>query len=272
MQSGSAKAVDESSGAVGALESGRSGRGAHLTDALKQAIACARRAADLDHISLQSWKAYYEGLIGDAEAQSVAEANVRRRAELAAAKTEMQSRAPRRPGYQPCKSPDREASRRRAGRNATTLICPAEYAEYYTIGERAVWSVIGRVIREQGACDWHIDTIAATAGVSRSTCKRAIRKAEFLGHAHSKERRVPGQKSLPNIVTIINPVWAGWLRWNPTGVQKGTTTRITRETVARSHTKPAPSVPAKGPNTGFQPLSEALGRLGERVRERSKGG
>jgi len=56
----------------------------------------------------------------------------------------------------------------------------------------------------RGACVLPVDAIAALAGCSRTSVKNALRQAKLLGLILVKERRIPGRKSLTNIVTIIS--------------------------------------------------------------------
>src|SRR5271165_4730123 len=85
------------------------------------------------------------------------------------------------------------------------------------MAELAVLTVIGRQCQRAGACVLPIDA-TALAGCSRSTVKNAMRQARLLGLILVKERRIPGRKSLTNVVTIISKEWLGWLRIGPKGI------------------------------------------------------
>ena len=61
-------------------------------------------------------------------------------------------------------------------------------------------------------CVLPVDAIAALAGCSRTSVKNALRQARLLGLILVKERRIPGRKSLTNIVSIISKEWLGWLK------------------------------------------------------------
>ena len=100
---------------------------------------------------------------------------------------------------------------------------PAKIAASFTMAELAVLTVIGRQCQRAGVCVLPVDAIAALAGCSRTTVKNAMRQAKLLGLFLVKERRIPGRKSLTNIVTIISKEWLGWLKLG-IGVKRLTTT------------------------------------------------
>jgi hypothetical protein len=91
-------------------------------------------------------------------------------------------------------------------------IVPAKIAASFTTAELAVLTVIGWHCRRSGACALPIDAIAALAGCSRSSVKNALRQAKILGLVHVRERRIPGRKSLTNIIRVISRDWLAWLR------------------------------------------------------------
>jgi hypothetical protein len=72
--------------------------------------------------------------------------------------------------------------------------------------------VIGRQCQRGGACTLHIDAIAALAGVCRTVVKNALRAARAGRLILVRERRIPGRKSLINVITIISREWSAWLR------------------------------------------------------------
>jgi hypothetical protein len=80
------------------------------------------------------------------------------------------------------------------------------------MAELAVLTVVARQIQRAGVCVLPIDAIAALAGVSRSTAKNAVRQARLLGLVLVKERRIPGHKSLTNVVSIVSRDWLAWLK------------------------------------------------------------
>jgi hypothetical protein len=110
-------------------------------------------------------------------------------------------------------SPDKEASRQRK-RSWAGSGMPRSMWKYYTEGERAVLCVVGDQVKKHGCCDFPLDRIAAVAGVSRTTCQNALRKARHaeLAHVTVEERPRVGQKNLTNIIRIISKDWLGWLK------------------------------------------------------------
>jgi hypothetical protein len=84
-------------------------------------------------------------------------------------------------------------------------------------------TVIARQCQRTGVCTMHIDAIAALAGCCRTVVKNAVRQARLLGLVLVKERRIPGQKSLTNIISIVSKEWLSWLKLG-VGVKRVTTT------------------------------------------------
>ena len=83
-------------------------------------------------------------------------------------------------------------------------VVPSKIAVGFTVGELAVLTVVGRQIQRGGACSLHIDAIAALAGVCRTVVKNALRAARAGGLLLVRERRIPGRKSLTNVITMIS--------------------------------------------------------------------
>lgn len=111
-------------------------------------------------------------------------------------------------------SPDREASLKRKRRWAGSSGLPATLRDDYTQGEVAVLTVVAVEVKKHGYCDLAIDRMAAVAGVSRTTCQNALRKANNAERRHVsiEVRPRPGQKNLTNIIRIISSAWLGWLK------------------------------------------------------------
>jgi hypothetical protein len=91
------------------------------------------------------------------------------------------------------------------------------------MAELAVLTVIARQCQRAGTCSLHIDAIAALAGCCRTVVKNALRQARLLGLVLVKGRRIPGQNSLTNIISIVSKEWLGWLKLG-VGVKRVTTT------------------------------------------------
>jgi hypothetical protein len=89
---------------------------------------------------------------------------------------------------------------------------PPTLACKFTTSELAVLRIVGDAVREGGCCTLCIDAIAARAGVCRRTAQNAIRTAAGLGLLTVQERRMQGQKNLPNVLRVVSREWAAWLR------------------------------------------------------------
>jgi hypothetical protein len=72
-------------------------------------------------------------------------------------------------------------------------------------------AVVAREVQRAGRCNLFIDAIAALAGTCRSVVQSAVREAARLGLIRVSERRIPGRKSLSNIIEVISPEWRAWL-------------------------------------------------------------
>jgi hypothetical protein len=186
-----------------------------LAEQFRTAAAAARNTHAVDEIARLTWRAHAEGRLADAEAEAVGVALQARRSSFAVRRTTPSTRAalglPRTARRDP-RSPDRQASIERRRRQAMSGIVPARIAASFTVGENAALSVIARQCQRSGVCSLPIDAIAALAGVCRTVVKSAMREAKLIGLIHVKERRVPGRKSLPNIVRVISREWLAWLK------------------------------------------------------------
>jgi hypothetical protein len=110
---------------------------------------------------------------------------------------------------------------------------PPKIACHFTLGEQAALAVIAVEVTKRGACSLVIGAVAALAGVSESTVKRALRQARALGLITIQERRLSRFRNDTNVVRVISREWLSWLelRRSGGGVQPrtGTNTReITR--------------------------------------------
>ena len=195
-----------------------------------EAAAAARTTAALDETARLLWRAHAEGQIADADAEAVAEALQARRAAFArpgslVAVAHATPASARRRAAEP-RSPDRQASLERRRRQALSGVVPSRIAAGFTMGEIAVLTVIARQVQRGGTCSLPIDAVAALAGASRSTVKRAVRLAVQLGLLERHERRRRGQKSGTNVLKVISREWVSWLKLSSEGIggQNRTTT------------------------------------------------
>src|SRR3954470_18244543 len=171
-------------------------------DQLRRAVEASPRVA-LTKVSALLWRAYGAGHITEADAAALSEAIEARRALPAPQKP-----AKRHLGSRP-RSP---ASLERRRRWAASGALPPALASRFTLAEVAVLAVLAAEHVKRGRCTLTIDHIAALAGVSRATVKRALREAQRQGQVRIEERRLSAWRNAPNVVTVTSPEWSAWLQ------------------------------------------------------------
>jgi len=129
--------------------------------------------------------------------------------------------------------PVRSAAVERRRRWAAAGRMPPSIAAHFTTGEQAALAVVAVEVTKRNACSMAIGAVAALAGVSESTVKRALRHARAIGLLLIKERRLSRYRNDTNVVTVISREWLTWLelRRSGGGVQSrpGTNTRGFRD-------------------------------------------
>lgn len=192
---------------------------------VEQAIDAAHGGRALDDLSRIIWRGFGEGVIGDDEAQRLADRIHTRRAlysATAAAGAPQRPPAgptgrnsifgpPRRPQRPPIRSKAIERRRRIAASGAL----PPALAARFTTAEQAVLAIIASDVKHKGRCDRCIDELAARAGCSRSSAKNAIRAAARLAIIRVTLRPRRGQKNLPNVIEIASMDWRAWVKRGP---------------------------------------------------------
>src|SRR4051812_38472251 len=179
-----------------------------FVDELRRAVEASPRV-ELTKVSALLWKAYAAGHVTEAEASALSEA-----IELKRALPAIQKPVQRRFGSRP-RTP---ASMERRRRWAASGAMPPQLAARFTLAETAVLAVVSAEHVSRGRCTLVIDHIAALAGVSRATVKRALREAQALGLVRIEERRLSAWRNAPNMVTITSSEWSTWLRMRRKGV------------------------------------------------------
>jgi AraC-like DNA-binding protein len=118
---------------------------------------------------------------------------------------------------------------------------PPSTAARFTVGEQAALVVIAQEVARHGACGLFIEKIAALAGVTRSTVKRALKEAHGLGMIRIEERRLTGWRNDANVVTIVDPGWLAWLnmRRRGEGSRKGPARNTKISNLLESRSTPA---------------------------------
>jgi hypothetical protein len=89
---------------------------------------------------------------------------------------------------------------------------PPKIASHFTLGEQAALAVVAVEIAKRSTCILAIGAIAALAGVSEATVKRALRQGRALGLITVEERRLSRFRNDTNVVRVISREWLSWLR------------------------------------------------------------
>lgn len=179
--------------------------GALFAEEIRRAVEAAPRMK-LPELAALLWRAFGAGQVTEAEAEELSALIEARKAVQTAARP-----AQRRVGSRPRSSASMERRRTWAARG----LCPPQIAARFTLGEAAVLAVVAAEVRRRGACSWAIGHIAAVAGVSETTVKRALREARRLGLISIEERRQSAWRNDTNVVTVVSPAWLAWLRLSP---------------------------------------------------------
>lgn len=196
-----------------------------FADEIRRAVEAAPRVR-LPEVAAVLWQAFAAGHVSEADAETLSTLIEARRALPVAPKP-----PPRQTGSRP-RSPA-SVERRRSWAASGRL--PPSVAARFTPGEAAVLAVVAVEVRRAGDCRWPNAKLAAIAGVSVSTVKRAIRQAQALGLISVEERRVAAFRSDTNVVRILCPAWRAWLRLGGGG-QTGTPT--TPKNSSRASSRP----------------------------------
>jgi hypothetical protein len=140
---------------------------------------------------------------------------------------------------------------------------PPAIAARFTVGEQAALAVVAQEVARHGACGLFIEKIAALAGVTRSTVKRALKEAHRLGMIRIEERRLTGWRNDANVVTILDPGWLAWLnmRRRGEGSRKGPARNTKISNLLESRSTP-------NAQTGFRRTEGGVGALVRGVRHR----
>jgi DNA-binding transcriptional MocR family regulator len=101
---------------------------------------------------------------------------------------------------------------------------PGRLAIGFTMSDLSAMAILASEVRRHGVCNRSIDEIAARAGISRSSVKRALAKAVARKLISVEHRPVRGCKHDTNIIHISSVEWGDWLQRRPIGVQRWTTT------------------------------------------------
>ena len=192
---------------------------------LRRQVEAAPRAA-LPAVTAALWKAFGEGHLSEAEAEALSV--------LIEARTSETRRSPGQTSNpsgtslavgEGC-SPDRQrtprtgagsrprsdASLERRRRWAASGRLPPAIAARFTLAEQAVLALAAAETAQRGDCRLAVGHLAAIVGVAETTVRNAIREAKALGLLTVEERRLTGFRNGTNVVRIVSPEWAAWLR------------------------------------------------------------
>lgn len=212
----------------------------------------------LDHLSRDLWKAFNAGVIGEDDAQRIAELIHDCRGAARAFQKPAGAAlapAPRCSIFRPRRlqqSPHRAKSIERRRMLAASGPLPPTLARRFTTGAMAVLRVIADAAKGNGAhCCKSVAEIAARAGVCHRLAQYAIRLAEREGMLTVQERP---QRGLPNLVNIVRIVCADWLIWlkQMRGCKnlRLTTKRFSEEIASEGWSRPLR--PVLGVSLGFE--------------------
>lgn len=179
----------------------------------------APRAA-LEAVSAALWKAFAAGAVTEAEAEELSGLIEARKA-LASAQAssgatqpaagslqQVGAALPRRVGSRP--RTDVSMERRRRWAAAGRL--PPQLAVQFTLAEQAVLAVVAVEAVKRGDCRLFHEHIAAVAGVSRSTVRATLRRAQDLRVITVEARRRSAWRNDSSILRIVSREWLAWNR------------------------------------------------------------
>ncbi len=197
-----------------------------FADEIRRAVEASSRIT-LPAVTALLWRAFGEGKVTEAEAETLSSLIEARRLSSAAHKSGQISNPTGTPADGATDAPqDRrngprtgagsrprtDASLERRRRWAASGRLPPGLASRFTLAEQAVLSLVAAETARRGDCRLSVPHLAALAGVAETTARNAIREARKLGLLTVEERRITGFRNLPNVVRIMSPEWTAWLR------------------------------------------------------------
>lgn len=219
-----------------------------FVDEIRRAAETAARI-ELPAVSAALWKAFGAGQITEAEAATLSDLIEARKAVQVAA-----TPAKRAVGSRPrtCASLERRRRWAASGR------LPPALAARFTTAEVAALAVIAAEATRHGRCTLAHAHIAAVAGVSVSTVKRAVKAARDCALLEVQVRRVSAFRNDTNVVAITSREWMSWLRLARAG--GGVQSRTGTPTMFSRTDKSSPVEMVKG-SAGKQGRKRLSGRL-----------
>lgn len=173
-----------------------------FADELRRAAEAAARV-ELPAVSALLWKAFAAGSVTEAEAEALSGLIEARRAVPAPPRVALVFRGSR---------PRTDESLQRRRRWAASGRLPPGLASRFTTAEIAVLAVVAAESVKHGRCALAHAHLAAIAGVSVSSVKRAMRAARDLGLVEIEVRRVSAFRNDTNRVSVVSREWLAWMR------------------------------------------------------------
>jgi predicted transcriptional regulator len=234
-----------------------------FADEIRRAIEAATRLT-LPQVTALLWRAYGEGKVTEAEAESLSgliearsltndgsrlrqTSNSRETADrpVVVASQKLVSASRRGVGSRP--RTDGSLERRR--RWAASGRLPPGLAARFTLAEQAVLALVAAEAVRRKDCRLAVGHLAAIVGVAETTVRNAIREASRLGLVTVEERRVTGFRNDTNIVRIVSPEWVAWLRLARRAPVSGSRSSLAAEQTGGG-CKSAQGTPTEVPDSG----------------------
>ena len=178
-----------------------------------EAVPCAALPA----VTAALWRAYSDGKVTEVEAEALSVLIEARQTKieivLHSPSTNIvqdHQSSPRRPGVG--SRPRTGASMERRRRWAASGRLPPGLATRFTLAEQAVLALVAAEVVRRKDCRLSVPNLAAVTGVAETTVRNAIREARKLALLTVEERQITGFRNDTNIVRIVSPEWAAWLR------------------------------------------------------------
>lgn len=174
-----------------------------FVDEIRRAAERAARI-ELPKVSAAMWQAFSAGHITETEAEALSA--------LIEARKAIPAAPARPPAARRGSRPRTDASLERRRRWAASGRLPPALAVRFTQAEVAVLAVMAAEAARHGRCTLAHGHLAALAGVSVSTVKRAFRAARDAGLVDVQVRRLSAFRNDTNAVSIVSREWLSWMR------------------------------------------------------------
>lgn len=182
-----------------------------FADEIQRALEAAPQGG-LPAIAAVLWKAFAAGQVSEAEAEALSAAIELRKASGNAVQREQPPKAPGCARRAVGSRPRSHLSLERRRRWAASGRLPPALAARFTLAEAAVLAAVAVEVAKRGDCRLAIGHLAALAGVSETTVRNALRRAEALALVAVEERRRTAWRNDTNVVRVVSREWVGWLR------------------------------------------------------------